>query len=218
MDDARLDLGDRDGAVAQDALVEDVDVEEVGIPVRTVEEGPPEDEAVGADGGEGVAREAQLQPVAAILLGDVEAGPAVREDAGAVVVPREEAEGIVHPEEGEIAGEGGVLRAHRVGNGFGREDVGIREGDEHPREPGGIGQDVVRIDEGDEFAVRGLDAGGLAGFAGAERVGGDDVDAGGTGDRDGAVGRPGVRDDDFVVRARQRLRGDRRQARGQGLF
>ena len=201
------------GAVAADAFVENVDVEEIGIPVRSVEERPAEHEAVRADGGKGVRREGELEPVALVLGRDLETGPRAGDAAGTVVVAREEADGVVHPEKGEVARGGRVVRTHRVGDRFGGDDLRIREGRGHARKPRRVGEDVVAVHEGDDLAVRGLDAGGLAGLAGLEGIVGDHVRAVLARDLQRAVGGAGVGDHDLAFDARREgLRADGAEA------
>ena len=154
-----------------------------------------------SDGGKGVRRECELEPVAFVLGQDLEAGPRAGDAARAVIVAREEADGVVHPEEGEVARGGGVLRTHRVGDGLGGDHVGIREGRGHAREPGRVGEDVVAVHEGDHVAVRGLDAGGLAGLAGLEGIVGDHIRAVRACDGERAVRGAGVRDHDLALDA-----------------
>ncbi len=141
--------------------------------------------------------------------------PLARDGRNAVVVAGEQADGVVHAERGEIAGERGVAGTRRIAEGFCREDGGVFERRQHPREPLGIGQNVVRIDECDEFAARGVYPGGFPGLARLERVRAHGLHAEPARDADRVVRRTAVRDDDFVIG--ERLRADGREAVAQRL-
>lgn len=204
MHDAGLNLRNIPETSA-DRLMHHVNIKEIGFPRHMTQQGAPKNKAVGADRGQGVLGQRQLEIPAHVLPVHIQTRPRAGDRALAVVVADEQAERIVHAQQRKIAGQGRITPPRGVFQRLGRHDVAVAKWLSHLLQPAGVRQDVVAIHQRDQLPRRRTDPGGLARLAGLQRIVDDPIRAQAFRNRDCAVRRTGVRDHDLVRLPRRPL-------------